>query len=115
MVFGPEGVDQREKLPFDHVVAHSSTALRSQAMHPPPPAQRPPSEDRDWRGQTTEETMSIWTVSELMELTRDELCEVASLIKQKLAALEADSLERVCALASLENIRRVVVRRGLYF
>src|ERR1700692_3829883 len=88
---------------------HSSTALRSRAMHPPPPSQGPPSEGRDWRGQAMEETMPFWTITELMHLTRDELCDLAAEIEQSLSDLEAGSMERVKALTSLDNIRRVML------
>ena len=77
---------------------HSSTALRSRAMHPPPPSQGPPSEGRDWRGQAMEETM-LWTISELMHLTRVELCDLADRIAIELPELEAGTAERSDALA----------------
>jgi len=96
------------------VLKHSSTALRSRAMHPPPPSQGPPSEGRDWRGQAMEETMSLWTVTELMHMTRDELCDLAAQIVFKLPELEADTVARSNALASLDNIRRVMVLRDLH-
>ncbi len=96
------------------MLKHSSTALRSRAMHPPPPSQGPPSEGRDWRGQAMEETMSLWTVTELMHMTRDELCDLAAQIVFKLPELEADTVARSNALASLDNIRRVMVLRDLH-
>jgi hypothetical protein len=82
-------------------------------MHPPPPSQGPPSEGRDWRGQAMEETM-LWTISELMHLTRDELCDLAARIAHKLPELEAGTVARSNALASLDNIRRVMVMRDLH-
>jgi hypothetical protein len=33
---------------------------------------------RDWRGRAMEETMPLWTISELMHLTRDTLCDLAT-------------------------------------
>jgi len=96
------------------VPRHSSTALRSHAMHPPPPSQGPPSEGRDWRGQAMEETMALWTIGELMHLTRDELCNLGGRIEHALSNLEAGSDERINALTSLDNIRRVMARRGLH-
>jgi hypothetical protein len=96
------------------VPTHSSTALRSRAMHPPPPSQGPPSEGRDWRGQAMEETMPHWTITELMYLTRDELCDLAAWIMHNLPELDAGTVARFNALASLDNIRRVMVLRDLH-
>jgi len=61
-----------------------------------------------------EETMSLWTVTELMHMTRDELCDLAAQIVFKLPELEADTVARSNALASLDNIRRVMVLRDLH-
>jgi hypothetical protein len=60
-----------------------------------------------------EETMR-WTITELMHLTRDELCDLASRIANMLPDLEAGSIERSDALTSLDNIRRVMVLRDLH-
>ena len=54
------------------------------------------------------------TISELMHLTRDELCDLADRIAAILPELEAGSRERLSALTSLDNIRRVMLRRDLY-
>ena len=59
--------------------------------------------------------MRLWTISELMHLTRDELCNLAAGIEQSLSAFEAGTAERLDALISLGNIRRVMVRRGLHY
>jgi hypothetical protein len=93
---------------------HSSSPFRPQAMQPPPPSQRPPSEGRGWRGQVMEETVPLWTVTELMHLTRDELCDLADRIVTIVPELEAGSLERLRALTSLDNIRRVMALRDLH-
>jgi hypothetical protein len=61
-----------------------------------------------------EETM-LWTITELMHLTRDELCDLAAGIEQILPDLEAGTVERLNAITSLDNIRRVMVLRGLHF
>jgi hypothetical protein len=60
-----------------------------------------------------EETM-LWTISELMHLTRDELCDLAMRIEQSLSTAEAGSGRRTDALVSLGNIRRVMVLRGFH-
>ena len=62
-----------------------------------------------------EETMWLWTIGELMHLTRDELCNLAKMIAQSLPEFEAGTIERLDALTSLDNIRRVMGRRGLNF
>jgi hypothetical protein len=61
-----------------------------------------------------EETM-FWTLSELMHLTRDELCKLAATIEQSLPEFEAGTAERLNALTSLGNIRRVMVSRDLHY
>jgi hypothetical protein len=63
-----------------------------------------------------EETMrSCWTVTELMYLTRNELCGLAAEIEQHLALFEAGSIKRLNALTSLDNIRRTMVMRRLHY
>ncbi|RXT40264.1 hypothetical protein B5V03_28665 [Bradyrhizobium betae] len=61
-----------------------------------------------------EETVPLWTVTELMHLTRDELCDLADRIVTIVPELEAGSLERLRALTSLDNIRRVMALRDLH-
>ena len=58
--------------------------------------------------------MRLWTIGELMYLTRDELCGLASHIEQALPEFEAGTVARLHALTSLDNIRRVMARRGLH-
>lgn len=58
--------------------------------------------------------MLDWTVTELMHLTRDELCNLAERIEAILPELEVGSLERLSALTSLYNIRWVMVSRDLH-
>jgi hypothetical protein len=61
-----------------------------------------------------EEAMKLdWTITELMHLTRNELCELAKQIEDGLSDLEARSALRHNALTSLENIRRVMALRKL--
>ncbi|MGW1425761.1 hypothetical protein ACWAT4_37165 [Bradyrhizobium manausense] len=59
--------------------------------------------------------MPLLTVSELMHLTRDELCRLAAQIEQGLPGSEPGTVERLNALTSLENIRRVMTIRGFHF
>jgi len=59
--------------------------------------------------------MAIFTITDLMHLTRQELCDLAKRIEQTLTVLEAGSLDRTQALVSLENIRRTMSRRGFHF
>lgn len=59
--------------------------------------------------------MSLWTINELMNLTRDELCDLTSTIEADLICLEAGSIGRLAALTSLANIRRVMVMRLLHY
>jgi hypothetical protein len=47
-------------------------------------------------------------------LTRDELCDLAARITHKLPELDAGTVARFNALASLDNIRRVMVLRHLH-
>jgi hypothetical protein len=64
---------------------------------------------------TMEETMMLWTIGELMHLTRDELCNLAAMIEQSLPWFDAGTGERHDALTSLGNIRHVMIRRGLHY
>ena len=59
--------------------------------------------------------MALWTISELIHMTRDELCNLAGRIEHELTDLEAGTAERLDAINSLDNIRRVMVRRGLHY
>lgn len=56
----------------------------------------------------------LWTIGELMHLTRDELCDLAEQITLKLPHLDADTVARSNALTSLDNIRRVMILRDLH-
>lgn len=59
--------------------------------------------------------MQLWTINELMRLTRDELCNLAGSIEQALPDLDAGTVERINALTSLDNVRRVMIWRGLHY
>jgi hypothetical protein len=69
------------------------------------------SEGRDWRGRTMEETMRVLTITELMRLTRIELCQLAARIANELPSFPEGSAERANAEATLRNIRFVLARR----
>ena len=56
----------------------------------------------------------LWTIADLMHLTRDELCDLASRIALTLTELDVGTVARSDALASLDNIRRVMVLRDLH-
>ncbi len=58
--------------------------------------------------------MSFWTIGELMHLTRD-LCNLAAKIEQSPPELDAGTVERLNAVVTLDNIRRVMALRGLHF
>jgi hypothetical protein len=60
-----------------------------------------------------EETI-LCTISELMHLTRDELCDLAARIELLLLELDAGTVARSNALTSLANIRRVMILRDLH-
>jgi hypothetical protein len=57
--------------------------------------------------------MQLWTIEELMHLTRDELCDLAARIALTLPKFSAGTPARSDALTSLDNIRRVMVLRKL--
>ncbi|KRP89221.1 hypothetical protein AOQ73_26735 [Bradyrhizobium pachyrhizi] len=75
----------------------------------------PPSNAAIGAAKAMEDTMQLWTISELMHLTRDELCDLASRIEGTLCGFEPGTVGRLNALTSLDNIRRVMVRRDLHF
>jgi hypothetical protein len=61
-----------------------------------------------------EEAMQVWTINELMHLTREELCNLVGEIDQVLHSFEPGTIDRLNALTSLDNIRRVMSWRGLH-
>jgi hypothetical protein len=58
-----------------------------------------------------EVTMRVLTLTELMRLTRIELCDLAARITNELPKFPEGSPELVNALTSLRNIRYVLARR----
>jgi hypothetical protein len=97
----------------DARAAPSSTLLRPRAVHPPPPVLSL-RQSREWRGARREKPMLLWTLGELLHLTRDELCDLAERLECVLADLDVDTVARSHALTSLANIRRVLLLRNLH-
>jgi hypothetical protein len=58
-----------------------------------------------------EETMRVLTITELMRLTRTELCALLTRITNELPALPEGTVERANAHVNLRNIRSVLARR----
>jgi hypothetical protein len=58
-----------------------------------------------------EETMRVLTLTELMRLTRTELCALAAQVTSELPTLPEGSPERDNALTNLRNIRWALARR----
>jgi hypothetical protein len=91
--------------------AHSSSPFRSQAMHPPSPAQGLRQKAAIGAVETMEETMRLLTLIELMRLTRIELCALAAQITNALPGYPEGLPEREAAHISLRNIRWALARR----
>jgi hypothetical protein len=60
-----------------------------------------------------EETMRVLTLTELMRLTRTELCALAAQVTNALADYPEGSPEREAAQINLRNIRWALARRDL--
>ena len=90
---------------------HSSSSFRSQAMHPPSPVQGLRQKAAIGAVKTMEETMRVLTLTELMRLTRIELCALAAQITNALTEFPEGSTERLNAQINLRNIRSVLARR----
>lgn len=58
--------------------------------------------------------MQPWTITELMYLTRDELCDLAGRIEGALTGFETGTVKRLNDLTTLDNIRRVMLLRGYH-
>lgn len=59
--------------------------------------------------------MQPWTIDELLHLTRDELCALATELEWTLPAFETGTAARLRVLANLDNIRRAMTRRGFHY
>lgn len=79
-------------------------------MHPPPPAQRPAAKAATGAAPAMEETMQLWTINELMHLTRDELCDLAGRIE---GALPRRSWRSPTQRAVLVGADKVGMRIGV--
>jgi hypothetical protein len=71
----------------------------------------PPSKAAIGAVKTMKETMRALTLTELMRLTRIELCDLAAQIRNLLPNFLEGSSERATAVANLRNIRFVLARR----
>jgi hypothetical protein len=92
---------------------HSFSSFRPHAVHPPPSLQ-PLRHGREWRGQAMEATMQVWTTTELLHMTREQLCELMCDLEYLFKQLEAGTAARGNALTTLDNIRRVMLRKGFH-
>ena len=54
--------------------------------------------------------MKVWTMNELVQLSRSELLELFEAISSQLATLPEESHERLAAFENLDNIRLVLSR-----
>ena len=80
-------------------------------MHPPSPVQGLRQKAAIGAVETMEETMRVLTLTELMRLTRIELCALAAQVTNALADYPEGSAERNNALTNLRNIRSALARR----
>ena len=80
-------------------------------MHPPSQAQGLRQKAAIGAVETMEETMQVLSITELMRLTRTELCALVARITSDLPGCPEGSIERATALINLANIRRVLARR----
>jgi hypothetical protein len=80
-------------------------------MHPPPSVARASQKAAIGAAGTMEEKMRVLTITELMRLTRIELCQLAARIANELPSFPEGSVERANAAANLRNIRFVLARR----
>ena len=56
-----------------------------------------------------------YSFDELRHLMREELCDLSQRLERSLVHYDGDSLRRMRILATLANIRRVMLLRGLHF
>jgi hypothetical protein len=58
--------------------------------------------------------MTIWTFSESMQMTREELFDLDRTLRAMLWRIRPGTVARTNTLASFENIRRILVQRDLH-
>jgi hypothetical protein len=80
-------------------------------MHPPSPGLGLRQKAAIGAVETMEETMRVLTLTDLMRLTRIELCALAAQITNALGDFPEGSPERLNAQINLRNIRAVLARR----
>jgi hypothetical protein len=91
--------------------AHSFTSFRSQAMHPPSPAQGLHQKAAIGAVEMMEETMRVLTIIELMRMAKIELCDLAARITNILPEFPEGSPASEAAHINLRRIRRILARR----
>ncbi len=102
---------RRRSAQWVQALARSSSSFPSQAMRPPPAVAGASQKAAIGAAGTMEETMRVRTITELMRLTRIELCQLAARIANELPFFPEGSVDRVIAEANLRNIRFVLARR----
>jgi hypothetical protein len=80
-------------------------------MHPPPLAHDLGQKAAIGAAETMEETMRVLTLTELMRLSKIELCDLLARITNAFPDLPEGSIEWQNAVMNLGNIRRVLARR----
>jgi hypothetical protein len=81
-------------------------------MHPPPPAQSLPQKAAIGAVEKMEEKMQTLTITELMRLSKIELCDLAARITNTFPDFPKGSPERFNAVTNLHNIRLILARRN---
>lgn len=59
--------------------------------------------------------MQVWSINELLHLTREELCNLSCRAEHALTFLEAGTVARCNALDTVNNIRRVMTICGFHY
>jgi hypothetical protein len=81
-------------------------------MQPPPPLQGLHQKAAIGAVEKMEETMKLLTITELMRLSKIELCDLAARITNAFPDLPEGSPERSNAVENLRNIRSMLARRN---
>ena len=92
--------------------AHSSSDVSVAGDAPASSVAKGPPEGRDWRGRKTmEETMRVLTITELMRLTRTELCGLFTQITNELPRFPEGSPVRAMFQAGASRFLTLVAQR----